>query len=73
MDGQHRHRIDRRRPRPGAHILDSGQKVTPATILVATIAACAVAMLGWSIAYSYAQLRAIASTVLPEPRRSGGR
>ncbi|GAA3888224.1 DUF2637 domain-containing protein [Streptomyces sp. NPDC003631] len=67
MDGQHRHRIDRRRPRPGAHILDSGQKVTPATILVATIAACAVAMLGWSIAYSYAQLRAIASTVLPEP------
>ncbi|MGW2938374.1 DUF2637 domain-containing protein [Streptomyces sp. NPDC001156] len=67
FDGQHRHRIDRRRPRPGSHILDSGQKVTPVTILVATIAACAVAMLGWSIAYSYGQLRAIASTVLPAP------
>lgn len=67
LDGQHRRRVDRRRPRPGAHILDSGQKVTPATLLIATIAACAVAMLGWSIAYSYNQLRAIASTVLPAP------
>ncbi|MER6121884.1 DUF2637 domain-containing protein [Streptomyces sp. NPDC001795] len=67
LDGHHRHRSDRRRPRPGSHILDSGHKVTPVTILVATIAACAVAMLGWSIAYSYNQLRAIASTVLPAP------
>jgi hypothetical protein len=67
LDAQHRHRIDRRRPRPGAHILDNGQRVTPVTLLVATIAACAVAMLGWSIAYSYDQLRAIASTVLPAP------
>jgi hypothetical protein len=67
LDGQHRRRVDRRRHRPGAHILDNGQKVTPATILIATIAACAVAILGWSIAYSYNQLRAIASTVLPAP------
>ncbi|MDR3082457.1 MAG: DUF2637 domain-containing protein [Streptomyces sp.] len=67
LNGQHRHRVDRRRPRPGAHILDAGRKITPATILIATIAACAVAMLGWSIAYSYNQLRAIASAVLPAP------
>ncbi|MFC3575962.1 DUF2637 domain-containing protein [Streptomyces yaanensis] len=67
LDAQHRHRSDRRRPRPGSHIFDSGQRVSPATILIATIAACAVAMLGWSIAYSYNQLRAIASTVLPAP------
>jgi uncharacterized protein DUF2637 len=66
LDGQHRHRSDRRRPR-SAHILDNGQRITPVTILVATIAACAVAMLGWSIAYSYNQLRAIALTVLPAP------
>ncbi|WP_079168304.1 DUF2637 domain-containing protein [Streptomyces colonosanans] len=67
VDGQHRRRVDRRRPRPGSHTLDAGQKVTPATILIATIAACAVAMLGWSIAYSYNQLCTIASTVLPAP------
>ncbi|WP_265567065.1 DUF2637 domain-containing protein [Streptomyces hygroscopicus] len=67
LDGQHRHRGERRRPRPGAHTLDSGQSVTPVTVLVATIAACAVAMLGWSVAYSYTQLRDIASTVLPAP------
>ena len=67
LEGQHRHRIDRRRPRPAAHILDSGQRLSPGTLLVATIAACAVAMLGWSTAYSYNQLRAIAATVLPAP------
>ncbi|GAA3031539.1 DUF2637 domain-containing protein [Streptomyces glomeratus] len=67
LDGQHRHRSDRRRPRPTPHVLDSGQPVTPITILVATIAACSVAMLGWSTAYSYSQLRAIAATVLPSP------
>ena len=67
LEGQHRHRVDRRRPRPGSHILEAGQKITPSTILIATIAACAVAMLGWSIAYSYNQLRGIASTVLPAP------
>lgn len=67
LDGPHRHRVDRRRPRPGSHVLDGAHKVTPVTILVATIAACAVAMLGWSIGYSYNQLRAIAGTVLPAP------
>jgi hypothetical protein len=67
LDGQHRHRIDRRRPRPAAHILDNGHRLSPGTLLVATIAACAVAMLGWSTAYSYNQLRAIAATVLPAP------
>lgn len=67
LDGQHRHRVDRRRPRPAAHILDGGQRLSPGTLLVATIAACAVAMLGWSTAYSYNQLRAIAATVLPAP------
>ncbi|POX49947.1 DUF2637 domain-containing protein [Streptomyces sp. Ru72] len=67
LDGQHRHRIDRRRHRPASHILDGGQRLSPATLLVATIAACAVAMLGWSTAYSYNQLREIAATVLPAP------
>ncbi|MEW2497032.1 DUF2637 domain-containing protein [Streptomyces nodosus] len=66
LEDQHRQRSDHRRPRP-AHTLDSGQQVTPVTVLVATIAACAVAMLGWSIAYSYNQLCTIASMVLPSP------
>ncbi|MFI9648618.1 DUF2637 domain-containing protein [Streptomyces sp. NPDC052040] len=67
LDGHHRHRSERRRPRPAPHVLDSGQPITPITLLVATIAACSVALLGWSTAYSYGQLRAIAATVLPSP------
>ncbi|MEU6219463.1 DUF2637 domain-containing protein [Streptomyces sp. NPDC047022] len=63
LEGHHRHR----RPGPAAHVLEGGQRVGPVTILVATIAAFAVALLGWSTAYSYSQLRAIASTVLPAP------
>ncbi|MEV5984484.1 DUF2637 domain-containing protein [Streptomyces sp. NPDC052051] len=67
LNGPHRHRMERRRPRPGTHTLDTGRRFDPGTILIATIAACAVAMLGWSVAYSYNQLRAIASIVLPAP------
>ncbi|MEU8591537.1 DUF2637 domain-containing protein [Streptomyces sp. NPDC048664] len=67
LDGHHHHHRHRR-PRPApAHVLEGGQRVGPVGVLVATIAACAVALLGWSTAYSYGQLRAIASTVLPDP------
>ncbi|GGN61812.1 hypothetical protein GCM10011579_028440 [Streptomyces albiflavescens] len=64
--GPTRHRVDRRRSRPGVGFLDKQRKAIPAAILVALIIACSVTMLGWSISYSYNQLRAIA--LLVEPR-----
>jgi hypothetical protein len=60
------HRVDRRRPRPGQGLLVRQRKPIPVAILVATIIACSVTMLGWSLSYSYNQLRAIA--LLVEPR-----
>ncbi|MEU9474153.1 DUF2637 domain-containing protein [Streptomyces sp. NPDC048191] len=58
------HRRTRRRIRAESRTQDSNRG-THVTILVATISVCAVCMLGWSFSYSYAQLRATASFVLP--------
>lgn len=60
-------RADRRRRnrrRGGAE--EGARRETYLTVLVVAISVCAVLMLGWSIAYTYDQLRTIASTVLPE-------
>ncbi|MEV6113378.1 DUF2637 domain-containing protein [Streptomyces sp. NPDC052109] len=57
------HRRTRRRLRAESRTHDSNRGTH--TILVATISVCAVCMLGWSFSYSYAQLRATASFVLP--------
>ncbi|WP_369247291.1 DUF2637 domain-containing protein [Streptomyces sp. R41] len=62
--GPPRHRVDRRRPQP-ARFLVGRRKVIPVAILVAIITACSVTMLGWSLSYSYNQLRAIALSVEP--------
>ncbi|MBC9727699.1 DUF2637 domain-containing protein [Streptomyces sp. TRM68367] len=59
------HRSNRRQLRANSHFLDGGQRITHVTILIAVITLCAVCMLGWSISYSYRQLCAIASSVLP--------
>jgi len=65
LDGRPDHRSNRRRIRTESHFLDGGQRVTYVTLLIATISLSAVCMLGWSLTYSYDQLRAIASSVLP--------
>ncbi|WP_234388618.1 DUF2637 domain-containing protein [Streptomyces sp. AS58] len=59
------HRRTNRRRHPDSHFLDGGQRVTHVTLLIAAITLSAVCMLGWSISYSYDQLRAIASLILP--------
>ncbi|MEV6052717.1 DUF2637 domain-containing protein [Streptomyces sp. NPDC052107] len=58
-------RSSRRRLRQESHLLDGGRRVTHITLLIATVSLCAVCMLGWSVCYSYGQLRGIASSVLP--------
>ncbi|MGV4984356.1 DUF2637 domain-containing protein [Streptomyces sp. NPDC001709] len=58
-------RNSRRRLRHESHLLDGGRRVTHITLLIAAVSLCAVVMLVWSVAYSYGQLRAIASAVLP--------
>lgn len=58
-------RIDRRRMRPKSKALAAGQHVSQVTVLFAAIAVCAACLLGWSIAYSYGQLRAFAEYILP--------
>ncbi|MFF4685819.1 DUF2637 domain-containing protein [Streptomyces sp. NPDC001307] len=58
-------RSSRRRLRQESHLLDGGRRFTHITLLIATVSLCAVCMLGWSVCYSYAQLREIASSVLP--------
>ncbi|MFF8727907.1 DUF2637 domain-containing protein [Streptomyces sp. NPDC015171] len=55
----------RRRLRQESHLLDGGRRVTHITLLIATVSLCAVCMLGWSVCYSYSQLRVIACVVLP--------
>jgi hypothetical protein len=60
-----RRRTSRRRLRVDSHFLDGGRRVTHITILIAAISMCAVCMLGWSISYSYGQLRIIAMSMLP--------
>ncbi|MGW3950481.1 DUF2637 domain-containing protein [Streptomyces sp. NPDC004752] len=58
-------RSGRRRLRTESHFLDGGQRVTHVTLLIAAITLCAASMLGWSVSYSYGQLRTIALSVLP--------
>ncbi|MFF5013870.1 DUF2637 domain-containing protein [Streptomyces sp. NPDC001165] len=58
-------RSSRRRPRHESHFLDGGRRVTHISFLIATVSLCAVAMLAWSVCYSYDQLRGIASSMLP--------
>ncbi|AOR33564.1 hypothetical protein BFF78_23080 [Streptomyces fodineus] len=58
-------RSSRRRIRNESHLLDGGRRVTHITLLIGAVSLCAVIMLVWSVAYSYGQLRAIASAVLP--------
>lgn len=60
-----RRRTSRRRLRVDSHFLDGGRRVTHITVLIAAISMCAVCMLGWSISYSYGQLRIIAMSMLP--------
>ncbi|WP_225824629.1 DUF2637 domain-containing protein [Streptomyces naphthomycinicus] len=55
----------RRRLRQDSHLLDGGRRVTHITLLIATVSLCAVGILGWSVCYSYGQLRGIACSVLP--------
>lgn len=59
------HRRNRRRIRTDPGSLRDNQRGAPVTLLIATISVCALCMLGWSFSYSYAQLRATASSVLP--------
>lgn len=58
--------VNRRRPRPGAHILSGNPRIVPVVLLVTTIALCALTMLYWSVSYSYIQLRGIALLVVSE-------
>ncbi|RMB86366.1 DUF2637 domain-containing protein [Streptomyces shenzhenensis] len=58
-------RSGRRRLRTESHFLDGGQRVTHVTVLIVAITLCAASMLGWSVSYSYGQLRTIALSVLP--------
>jgi hypothetical protein len=58
-------RNNRRRVRHESHLLDGGRSLTHITLLIATVTVCALCMLGWSVCYSYWQLRGIASSVLP--------
>ncbi|MEV6288928.1 DUF2637 domain-containing protein [Streptomyces sp. NPDC051896] len=58
-------RSSRRRLRQDSHLLDGGRRFTHITLLIATVSLCAVCMLGWSVCYSYGQLRGIASSMLP--------
>lgn len=63
--GRPRHRVDRRRPRPELGLLAGRGRIIPSAALVAMITTCSVAMLAWSISYSYGQLSAVALLVEP--------
>ncbi|MFG2500819.1 DUF2637 domain-containing protein [Streptomyces sp. NPDC048441] len=64
-DEQPLSRIDRRRMRQKPPFLVACQRISQVTVLFAAIAVCAACLLGWSIAYSYGQLRTIAENILP--------
>lgn len=63
--GRPRHRVDRRRSRPGHGLLAGRRRTIPAVVLVAIITACSLAILCWSISYSYSQLSDVALLVEP--------
>ncbi|BBC34948.1 hypothetical protein SGFS_062420 [Streptomyces graminofaciens] len=56
----------RRRPRSGVHVFAGKSRIVTVAFLIATITMCAVAMLYWSISYSYNQLHTIALIVVSE-------
>ncbi|WP_338897082.1 DUF2637 domain-containing protein [Streptomyces sp. TG1A-60] len=56
----------RRRPRPGAHIVSGNSRVITIAFLIAIIVLCALAMLCWSLSYSYRQLHDIALLVVSD-------
>ncbi|WP_437066174.1 DUF2637 domain-containing protein [Streptomyces sp. enrichment culture] len=58
-------RGDRRRTRPTSPLLIAVRRINQVTVLFAVIAVCAACLLGWSITYTYGQLRTIAEFVLP--------
>ncbi|MFJ8602564.1 DUF2637 domain-containing protein [Streptomyces shenzhenensis] len=51
-------------PRNRSHA--GGPRIRPTAILLTTIIVCTLAMLGWSISYSYEQLRAVAALFMPQ-------
>lgn len=64
LDRPH-HRGDRRRTRQEPN-LPPGRRINHATLLIAAIFVCAACLLGWSVAYTYGQLRVIAEGMLPD-------
>ncbi|MFD3577157.1 DUF2637 domain-containing protein [Streptomyces sp. NPDC058644] len=58
-------RSDRRRMQKKPHFL-AGRRITQATILISAICVCAALLLGWSVAYTYEQLRTVAESMLPD-------
>ena len=57
---------NRRRPRRGTHVLSGNMRSIMVAFLFFTISVCGVAMLSWSISYSYNQLHGIALLVVSE-------
>ncbi|MFC9289169.1 DUF2637 domain-containing protein [Streptomyces sp. NPDC057052] len=64
LDRPH-HRGERRRTRQEPDF-PAGRRVTHATVLIAAIFVCAACLLGWSVSYTYGQLRVIAEGMLPD-------
>ncbi|MFI6683146.1 DUF2637 domain-containing protein [Streptomyces sp. NPDC050485] len=62
-DRRSRRPVNRRRPRPGFHVLAGKRRIIAVAILIGIITICAVTILTWSISYSYNQLRTIALLV----------
>ncbi|WP_129312331.1 DUF2637 domain-containing protein [Streptomyces sp. L2] len=56
---------DQRQPMPRYRGHASKRRVRPTALLIAVIIACTASMLGWSISYSYEQLRTVASLFMP--------
>lgn len=65
LDRPHHHRGERRWTRQEPN-LPPGRRVTHATVLIAAIFVCAACLLGWSVSYTYGQLRVIAEGMLPD-------
>lgn len=63
--GRPRHRVDRRRSQPWTRLPAGRRRIIPTAVLVTIITVCSVAMLAWSISYSYRQLSAVALLVAP--------
>ncbi|MFD8395515.1 DUF2637 domain-containing protein [Streptomyces sp. NPDC059680] len=66
--GQMSHQPPAGRPQPLPRYRShaSRRRIKPTAILITAIMACSAIMLGWSISYSYDQLRAVASLFMPE-------